>query len=35
VGVNYETADSTEDLETTDVARAAETYTRLVECWAD
>ena len=35
VGVNYETADSTEDLETTDVAQAAETYTRLVECWAD
>jgi len=33
--VAYETADSTEELETTQIADQAETYTRLVECWAN
>ncbi len=34
-GVNYTTGQSTEELETTVIATAAEQYTRLVECWAD
>ena len=34
-GVDYQTAQSTDELETTVVAATAEQYTRLVECWAD